>query len=137
MFNVGRAKACFDKGACKRGGGNVLPASDTVAYKREPGIATHGHGPSAHHFEAIFIRWVVAARDHDATVEIFGKGGEVDFLRAAHPHARHIRTCGPQALGKCIVQGGAGKASIVSDDHALCPEFTYKGKAYIPSKLFV
>ena len=86
-----------------------------VAQGKQAGIAADGYGPAAHQLKAVFIRRVVAARDHDARAKGLIGSGIIDFFRAAHADICHLSPCLVQPQCQRVAQFRAGKAGIAPD----------------------
>jgi len=100
-----------------------------VAQGKQAGIATDGYGPAAHQLEAVFVRRVMTARDHDARPKGLICGGIIDFFRAAHAYVRHLRPGLMQTQGQRISQFGAGKPGITSNYNTFCTQYFNNGPA--------
>jgi hypothetical protein len=72
-----------------------------------------------HHLEAVVVRRVVAAGDHDARARAFEHiGGEVDHRGGDHAEVDDVDAGGLQALGQRCRQLRARQAAIAADHDA-------------------
>ena len=95
----------------------------------QTGIPAYRHGPGADQFEAVLVRRVVAAGDHDPGVKRLVGGGVVDFFRTAEAQIRDPRPGCQQPLGQGVAQLRSGQTGVAPQHHGTRAQHVRHGPA--------
>ena len=102
-----------------------------------PVSALMGFDLLAHELHAVVVRRIVAGGDHDAAVEAYGEGGEVDALGAAEADVVDVDARIGEAADQRVAELVAREADVAADADAFGLEEGRVGLADLVGEVFV
>src|SRR6185369_7367552 len=77
--------------------------------------------------EAVVVRWMVRARNHDAAVEAERTHREIQHRRRTEPDAQHLETAGHEAFDDRGFHFRRRQPAVIADSHALAAVANHRG----------
>ena len=72
-------------------------------------------GPVQNQLEAVVVRWIMRAGNHDAAVDLHGISGKIQHRRRATANPQHLQAAGREAGAQRLGQLRRRMASVVAD----------------------